>query len=151
MIPAVATNQIPAMSERAIGNVAILESFLRELPQVEIATDHVLHAGLYARTIRIPAGAVLTGVLIKIPTMLIFNGHATVNVGEGSVELVGYHVIAASAGRKQAYIAHADTDLTMIFATGARTVSEAEDEFTDDADSLFSRHGAPNTVTITGA
>ena len=146
-----AESRIPAMTAQAIDKVRELEAITRELPQVEIATDHVLHGGMYARTICIPAGVVLTGVFIRVPTLLVFDGNATVNAGEDAVTLVGYHVLAASAHRRQAFLAHADTRLTMVFASQAKTVAEAEDEFTDEAHLLFSRKpGAINRINITG-
>lgn len=146
-----AEGRIPAMTAQAIDKVRQLEAITRELPQVEIATDHVLHGGMYARTICIPAGVVLTGVFIRVPTLLVFEGNATVNAGDEPVTLVGYHVLAASAHRRQAFLAHADTRLTMVFATQAKTVAEAEDEFTDEAHLLFSRKpGAVNRINITG-
>lgn len=146
-----AESRIPAMSAEAIDKVRQLEAFTREFPQVEISTEHVLHGGMYARTICIPAGVVLTGVFIRVPTLLVFDGNATVNAGEDAVTLVGYHVLAASAHRRQAFLAHADTRLTMVFATQAKTVAEAEDEFTDEAHLLFSRKpGAINRINITG-
>lgn len=142
---------VPAMTPQAIDRVRALETRMREVPdQVPITTHHLIHAGLYARTIRIPAGVVLTGALIKRATVLVVNGHATVHVGDGSIELAGYQVIPASAGRKQAFFAHEDTDLTMLFPSQAETVEAAEAEFTDEVDLLFSRNGAPNTITITG-
>lgn len=146
-----AESRIPAMSGEAIDKVRDLEAVLRDLPQVEIPTDHVLHGGMYARTICIPAGVVLTGVFIRVPTLLVFDGNATVNASDDATTLVGYHVLAASAHRRQAFLAHADTRLTMVFATQAKTVAEAEDEFTDEAHLLFSRKpGAINRINITG-
>ena len=146
-----AESRIPAMTAQAIDKVRELEAITRDLPQVEIATDHVLHGGMYARTIRIPAGVVLTGVFIRVPTLLVFDGNATVNAGDDATTLVGYHVLAASAHRRQAFMAHEDTRLTMVFATQAKTVAEAEDEFTDEAHLLFSRKpGAINRINITG-
>jgi hypothetical protein len=146
-----AEGRIPAMTAQAIDKVRQLEAITRELPQVEIATDHVLHGGMYARTICIPAGVVLTGVFIRVPTLLVFEGNATVNAGDEPVTLVGYHVLAASAHRRQAFLAHEDTRLTMVFSTQAKTVAEAEDEFTDEAHLLFSRKpGAVNRINITG-
>lgn len=143
--------RIPAMSVDAIDKVRALEAVTRDLPQVEIATDHVLHGGMYARTICIPAGVLLTGVFVCVPTLLVFDGHATVNAGDAAITVVGYHVLAASKHRRQAFLAHADTRLTMVFATRARTVAEAEDEFTDEAHLLFSRKpGAVNRINITG-
>jgi hypothetical protein len=146
-----AEGRIRAMAPEAIDKVRQLEAITRELPQVEIATDHVLHGGMYARTICIPAGVVLTGVFIRVPTLLVFDGNATVNAGDDATTLVGYHVLAASAHRRQAFLAHGYTRLTMVFATQAKTVAEAEDEFTDEAHLLFSRKpGAVNRINITG-
>ena len=140
---------IPAMSAQAIRAVRALEERVLALPQVPIETRHVLHAGMYARTICVPAGVLVTGVLIRIPTLLIVSGHATVFIGGEDVELTGYAVIPASAGRKQVIYAHRDTLLTMLFPTAARTVEEAEEEFTDEPERLGSRR-APNHVTATG-
>lgn len=146
-----AEGRIRAMAPEAIDKVRQLEAITRELPQVEIATDHVLHGGMYARTICIPSGVVLTGVFIRVPTLLVFDGHATVNAGDEATTMSGYHVLAASAHRRQAFLAHEDTRLTMVFATQAKTVAEAEDEFTDEAHLLFSRKpGAINRINITG-
>lgn len=144
-------SRVPAMTSQAIANVTVLESNLRELPQVAIATHHVLHGGMYTRTIRIPAGVMLTGALIKVATTLVVNGDVTVYLGDASVRVHGYNVLAASANRKQAFYAHADTYLTMSFATAAKTVEEAEAEFTDEADNLMSRQpDAINEIIITG-
>jgi len=150
MLDVVATRPvIPAMSAQAIRAVRALEERVLTLPQVPIETRHLLHAGMYARTICVPAGVLITGAHITIPTLLIVSGHATLFIGGEDVELKGYAVIPASAGRKQAIYAHADTLLTMLFPTTARTVEEAEQEFTDEPDRLGSRR-APNHVTATG-
>ncbi len=140
----------PAMSTADAEKVGRLESRLRNMVQVPIATTHHFHAGMYARTIRIPQGVVITGALIRIPTMLIVSGHVTVFIGGDSIELRGYHVIPASAGRKQVFVAHADTDLTMLFPTSARTVEEAEAEFTDETKLLMSRRQSGNLTITTG-
>lgn len=112
-------------------------------------TYHLLHAGLYVRSLMIPAGHVLTGVRIRIPTVLVLEGDCTVTGGDDVRRLSGFHVIAGAADRQQAYEAHIDTFLAMMFATSARTVEDAEREFTDEADRLFSRHGV-NVVHTTG-
>jgi hypothetical protein len=59
-------------------------------------------------------------------------------------------VLPAAAGRKQAFLAQADSHITMIFATAARSVAEAEREFTDEADNLVSRRAGGNRIVITG-
>jgi hypothetical protein len=131
---------IAPMSEAAIDKVRRLESLAAALPQVAIETDHVLHAGLYARTVFVPKGVMITGALIKIATLLIVSGEATVSVDGGTLALRGYTVLPAGAGRKQAFVARTDMHLTMIFPTDATTVEDAEREFTDEADLLLSRH-----------
>jgi len=142
---------IAAMTPAQVGEVRRLEAAVRELPQAQIDTYHVIHAGLYARTIRIPAGVVLTGAEITRATLLIFSGHAVVTMGDSVRELDGYHVLPAEAGRKQAFLALADTDLTMLFATDARDIATAEGQFTTEPERLMSRApDAINIVTITG-
>lgn len=151
MIPAVSTVQLNQMSEEAVGMVGRLEAELMAGPQPSISTEHLIHAGMYSRTVRIPAGVVITGALIKLATVLILSGRAAVFTGDSVQELSGYHVIPGSAGRKQAFLAHEETVLTMIFPSNAATIEEAENEFTEQAGSLLSRRFESNeTILITG-
>jgi hypothetical protein len=143
--------RLPRMSTEAIGLVSELEAFALTQPQAEIATHHVLHGGLYARTIMIPAGVMLTGALVEIATTVIVSGDCTVSLGGVGERLTGYHVLPAAGRRKQAFLAHADTHLTMVFATKAKSVEEAEEEFTAEAARLMSRQpGHANTFVLTG-
>jgi hypothetical protein len=142
---------IPAMDEAALDKVRRVERLALARPQVPIPTQHVLHGGLYARTVFVPAGVMITGVLVKIATLLVVQGEATVFVGGLPLELSGYTVLPASAGRKQAFVARSDLFLTMVFPTDAQTVEEAERAFTDEAGALASRRErACNHVLITG-
>lgn len=144
-------DRILPMSVMAIDNVRQLETYTLQATQTEIPTSHIFHAGVYARTIRIPSGVILTGALIKIATVLIMQGDCIVYIGDEAVERNGYHVFAASANRKQAFIAKTDTYLTMIFPTDVKTISEAEEQFTDEFERLSSRRDdAINHVIVTG-
>jgi hypothetical protein len=139
------------MSDEALEKVRRLEAEMLAQPQAEITTNHVFHAGLYARTIRIPAGVALSGAFITRATLLIVSGECTVFTGHDTLQLRGYHVIPASAGRKQVFLAHADTELTMLFPSSATTVEEAEAEFTDEAHRLMSRrHSDRDSIAFTG-
>ena len=143
--------RIDTMSPEAIDRVTRLEAEVLKLPQVSIPTSHVFHAGMYARTLTVPAGVVLTGALMKIPTLLILDGDALVTTDQGTVRMTGHHVLSGAAGRKQACLAITDTHATMIFPTSAKTIEEAEAEFTDETDKLFSRRdGAINDVVMGG-
>lgn len=148
---AVLNNRILPMSDGDIAKVRELEAVVLSNPQVEIPTHHVIHAGMYARTITVPAGVVLTGALIKCATILILNGDAVAFINGEPVEFSGYNVLPASAGRAMAIAAKTDTHMTMIFPTGATTVAAAEDQFTNEAARLFSRQpSAVNAIIVTG-
>jgi hypothetical protein len=122
-----------------VAKVQELEKLMLQQPQIAVQITHTLHAGLYARTACIPAGVMITGALIKVNTVLIVSGDTTVFIGNRTMRLHGYHVLQASAGRKQAFIAHAELHLTMLFATDAATVEEAEAQFTEEHGRLSTR------------
>jgi hypothetical protein len=140
-------NCIPAMSDEDVLQVRQLEEEVLKLPQTEITTIHSLHGGVYTRTIFVPAGVVMTGVLITIPTTLIVSGNATVYVGGVAINIEGYKVFPASANRRQALVTNSNTWFTLIFPTDAQTVVEAEEQFTNEAHLLGSRkESSPNIV-----
>lgn len=148
---AVSNTSVPAMSEIAINKVRQLEAAALLQPQENVETDHLIHAGMYARTIKIPAKVLLTGALVKRATILIVMGDVAVRIGDVTKRLTGYNVLSASANRKQAFNAIEDTYLTMIFATDIKTIEEAEDQFTEEAHLLLSRKpNAVNRINITG-
>jgi hypothetical protein len=62
----------------------------------------------------------------------------------------GYRVLPASAGRKQVFVSRGAFLITMLFPTKAKSVEEAESEFTDETHLLLSRKQDLNTVVITG-
>lgn len=78
----------------------------------------------------------LTGAEITRATLLIFSGHAVVTMGDSVRELDGYHVLPAEAGRKQAFLALADTDLTMLLQPTPATSRTAEGQFTTEPERL---------------
>ena len=143
---ATAAPAFPAMSDESIAKASRLESIARSVEQTETATHHLLHAGMYARTMRLPAGHVLVGALLKVETIVIFNGDAEVYVGDSSIRLTGHQVIPADAMRKQVFVAYADCDITAIFATDAQSVEEAEDQATDEAKNLLSRRDGNQNI-----
>ena len=141
---------IPAMNQESIGKVRQLYEVTKTMPQIPIDTYHVIHGGMYARSIMIPANSMITGALIRIATILIVQGDVVAYIGDKSIELHGYNVVSASAGRKQAFVALSDVYMTMIFPTDVKTVAEAEDQFTDEADLLVSRGCDRNQTVVTG-
>ncbi len=147
----VCNNAIPPMNDEMIERARKFEASARQMPQAEIETTHMLHGGMYARTIKIPAGILLTGALIKIATILIIQGDVRVYIGEKSVNLTGYNVISASANRKQVYLTNSETFITMVFPSKYDNIKDAEKQFTDEVDLLISNNlNSINTVISTG-
>lgn len=143
--------RLMAMSAQSVEAVRKLEKKLGSSDQIPIRTSHLLHGQMYARTICLPAGAALTGALLKLATILIVHGDCVVFTGDDEIHLSGFNVLPGSAGRKTAFISHTDTHMTMVFPSIAKTVEEAENQFTDEAHLLISRRdGSSDTITITG-
>lgn len=142
---------IPAMSSDAIAAVAAEEARLRQSNlQIGLKTQHFFHGGIYRRTVFLPDGVEMIGVLIKIPTTIIVIGNVFMKTEEGWRQLVN-EVLTGSACRKQHFIASADTELSMLFPSQAKTVDEAEREFTDNFNDLLSRRiDAGEETIITG-
>jgi len=140
---------IPTMNSDHLQLAKRAGEYLMTTPPVQMTTSHVIHGGMYLRTIVIPAGIAVVGVMIKIPTTVIINGKITFYVGDSTIEIDGYEIIPARAGRQQIVVAIEDTSVTMVFPTEATTVEEAEMEFTDEWTELFSRNDE-NEINITG-
>ena len=143
-------NTLPATTSEYLEKLCAVEQKVREMKQIIVQTEHVLHAGMYARTVRLEANVLIVGVLIKRPTMLVVHGYAQVFAGDRWYSIEGYNVIPASAGRKQMYVTSQPTEITMLFPTKAKTVEEAEAEFTDEAEGLISRKSDNDLIVITG-
>lgn len=128
-------------------SVARLENELLALPQIDLATSHLVHGGMYARTIFIPAGAILTGALTEMDNVCVMYGDITVTTDAGPQRLAGYHVLPASKGAKRAGITHADTWWTTLIPTDLAEIADIEAAMTTEADRLQTRNPA---LTPTG-
>ena len=144
------SNIIPSSTAKSIEKVNSLENTIKDLEQIKLITAHTLHAGVYTRTIIMSPNEVLVGALIKIPTTVIVNGKCMVSDGSNQQLVDGVKTFACMPNRKQAFYSEDYTTITMIFKTNAKTIEEAEEEFTDEAKSLMSRQkGSINIVTKT--
>jgi len=119
-----------------------IEQLERELmghEQVQLATTHALAGPVYARTIFIPAGTLLTGLVHRADHVNISVGDITVLTDTGMRRLTGHHVIPTKAGAKRAGYAHADTHWTTVSYTTQTELGAIEDELVEDAERLQSR------------
>lgn len=128
------------MSELALSDkVEALESLILQVPQVDLQTKHELSGGVYARTIFIPAGTVLTGARHKKDHVNVVFGDITVSTDDGMKRITGYHVIPTKAGMKRVGFAHADTAWTTVCQTELTDIEAIEDELVEEAERLQTR------------
>lgn len=135
----VAIAEIPPATVEELAQLKLGIEKMKEAPQVEIKTKSFIHAGIYCRTCLVPKGIALAGALIKIPTVVTVSGDVAMTYAGKTIRLKGTHIFRASAGRRQIFVAYEDTVISMAFATSAKTLLEAEAEFTDETDLLMSR------------
>lgn len=141
MFRVVATDieRIRELAEQGSVLVAALEAELLKHPQRTLDTSHEIHGGMYARTVLIPAGTLLTGAMTAVDNICVIVGDITVTTDEGPRRIVGHHVLPAARGTKRMGYAHSDTWWTMVMPTSADTVDGAEDAMTPESDRLQSR------------
>ena len=126
-----------ALTERQ--KVDRLESFILQMPQVDLQTTHALSGCVYARTIFIPAGTVLTGAVHKKDHINVVHGDISVSTDDGMKRITGYHVLPTKAGMKRHGFAHGDTHWTTLCETQLDEVEAIENELVEDAEKLQTR------------
>lgn len=131
-----------------IEKVEALEALILKHPQVDLQTKHELSGGVYARTIFIPAGTVLTGARHKKDHVNIVFGDITVSTDDGMKRITGYHVIPTKAGMKRVGFAHADTAWTTVCQTELTDIEEIENELVEEAEKLQTRQLTIATETV---
>lgn len=134
-----APSVISAPSPATLDSLTHLQAAMANLPEVPLPTEHLLHGGMYARTVRREFDSVTIGSLITKATILIVHGSCSMLIGDRRVDLDGYNVLAGLPGRKSFSITRGPVEMTMIFPTNAHTVAEAENEIFAEAELLVSR------------
>jgi hypothetical protein len=121
-----------------MGNLAMkdkileLEDHIAAMPQIEGRVDHIFSDGLYARTLYIPAGTVLTGKVHKRDHInFLMKGTIRVMTDEGMKLLEAPQIIPSKKGIKRAGFSITDTEWTTVHATTATDVETAEDELVE--------------------
>jgi hypothetical protein len=110
-----------------------IEQALRSLPQIEIPVAHDFCKGIYARTILIPAGTLLTGAVHKDECFfLIRNGCILITTDDKPVQAESGFMVKSKAGSKRAGYAVIDTLVTTFHSNHEelRDPDEIWDKFT---------------------
>jgi hypothetical protein len=94
-----------------------LEGALLQLPQVDMPVQHEFCAGLYARTMHIPAGTILTGAIHREESFfLVRKGELIVSTDNGPCTLRSGDMSISKIGTKRAGIALTDVEVTTFHA-----------------------------------
>ena len=120
-----------------------LEAELLKLPQVDMPVDHAFCAGLYARTMHIPAGTILTGAVHREESFfLVRKGSLIVSTDNGMRTLGPGDMSISSIGTKRAGVALTDVDVTTFHAnpTNEQEPNLLWDLFTIPAPALEAAH-----------
>jgi hypothetical protein len=139
--------ELVAPDAQTLAALRDLDALMLEQPQIEARVDHLLHAGMYARTCFLPAGVLASGTVLRRATVLVLHGDVTIFTGNDSARLTGFHVLPGLRGRKALFRTHAETQMTMVLPSDAQSVDEAEHEMTDEPHLLAK---LPGGTTITG-
>lgn len=106
-----------------------LESYLLTLPQLPDDTHHHFADGLYARELRIPKGAVLTGKVHRQQHLnFLIKGDITVWTEQGMKRLRAPAIIVSQPGTKRVGYAHADCVWVTVHASKETDLGALEAE-----------------------
>lgn len=113
-------------------------------PMAEVPLRHFIHGEppyrQYFRSVIAPAGTVMIGALIAVPTIMFITGECNVfdgtfdeDTGKPNIRYVNGHVeIPTEAGRKTIFTMFQDTKFTTVYPTLCATTEEAMKEFTPE-------------------
>jgi len=94
-----------------------LEAEILRLPQVEMPVEHAFCNGLYARTMHIPAGTVLTGAVHRDESFFVVRkGILMVTTDEGVARIEAGHMSVTRPDTKRAGVALTDVEVTTFHA-----------------------------------
>lgn len=92
-----------------------LEGLLKEMPQADTVTDHHFCESLYARTLTIPAGTILTGAIHKSESFFVVRAGLLLVTPDNMNDPVGPGFMSVTrAGDKRAIVALTDSVITTI-------------------------------------
>lgn len=113
----VAVNEVNANIPAEHIDIYRLEAELFKMPQVELPIDHLFCNGIYARTMHIPAGTVLTGAVHRDECIfLVRKGDLIVSTDNGPKTLKAGDMYVSKAGTKRAGMALTDVEVTNFHA-----------------------------------
>lgn len=121
--------------------VNALEKMMRALPQVEMPPTHYFSPGVYARSITIPKGTVLTGKIHKFAQLNIMSkGDLSVLTEQGIQRVRAPFTIVSPAGTRRIAYAHEETVWTTIHGTDLTDLEQIEAKFIAQSEAEYHEH-----------
>lgn len=126
--------QPPADGTAARDALLAIHSVVAGLAPVRCEVEHSFAPGVYARTVRIPAGTSMVGKIHKHPHISILSQGdvSTFTEHAGSERFKGPCTIVSPAGTKRAIHAHTDVVWTVIHVTDETDLEKIEREVVAD-------------------
>lgn len=127
-----------------------LEGVMRCMPQAIIPTLHHFTKGIYAREIRIPAGATLTGKIHRTWHLnILAAGDISVMTEDGIRRLQAPQILVSPPGTKRVGHAHADCVWITIHGTDETDLAALEDQLIAPShDDALGAPAAPPAVSF---
>lgn len=131
-------------------SVERLEAHLRQLPQVEIKTEHKFVPGLYIRQVTFPADTYIVGEACKFEHLSVMVRGHMVALADGAMRVLkGYNEWLAPAGVKRAGTAIEETVWFTVHPnpTDERDINKLEEMLFENASTLQRRLIADGLLT----
>lgn len=120
-------------------NVLRLEDTMREMPQVELPTEHYFADGMYCRTLFRAAGTLIVGKIHKREHFyIVAKGKVQVAMDDETKTYEAGTVLVSQPGTKRAVYALEDSICLTVHRTNKRNLEKIEKELIEpDAKALF--------------
>lgn len=110
-----------------------IESVMREMPQIQLQTNHYFADGMYAREVARPAGAVIVGKVHKKEHFyVVTKGRVRVVMDDVARDYEAPAVIVSKPGTKRAVYALEDSVCMTIHRTKKRNLDKIERELIEE-------------------
>lgn len=110
--------------------INIAEAAMKQMPQVTLKTEHLFSFGVYARTIYIPKGVILTGHIHKFENLnILLKGKIQVSIGDKVETIEAPFVVVSPANTKRIAQALEDCIWMTILGSHEKNLDCIEDHF----------------------
>lgn len=119
-----------------------LQRAMRELPQLELPTEHYFADGMYCRVVFRPFGTLIVGkVHRKEHFYIIAKGRVQITSEHGVMDITGPAVLVSKPGTKRAVFAVTDATCMTVHRSDETDLEKLEEELIEpDPDALFNSH-----------